>query len=210
MTATERPWTVLVPLKRLDRAKSRLALPPALRRAVAEAMVVDVLTAAAPLSRVYLVSVESAADRYGVPVLPDSGGGLSAAVAHAAARFDGPVAVLSGDLPAARPAELAAALAVAAKLDTAVLADTFGSGTTLLTARRGCWLRPAYGPDSHLRHVTAGMADLTRRLALPGLRRDVDTVADLREAVRLGVGRASTGLLAATGHACAGSPWLAV
>ncbi|WP_018788125.1 2-phospho-L-lactate guanylyltransferase [Micromonospora sp. CNB394] len=210
MTATDRPWTVLVPLKRLDRSKSRLALPPALRRAVAEAMLLDVLAAAAPVARVCLVSAEPARDRYGVPVLPDPGGGLSAAVAHAAARFDGPVAVLSGDLPAARPAELAAALAAAAALDTAVLADAPGSGTTLLTARRGRWLRPAYGPDSHRRHVGAGMADLTGRLALPGLRRDVDTVADLREAARLGIGPASTGLLAAAGHTCVGSPWLAV
>jgi len=44
--------------------------------------------------------------------------------------------------------------------------------------------------------VAAGAVDLTPRLVAPGLRRDVDTLADLVEAVRLGLGPASAGLLA--------------
>jgi 2-phospho-L-lactate guanylyltransferase (CobY/MobA/RfbA family) len=37
--------------------------------------------------------------------------------------------------------------------------------------------------------VRAGAHDLTDSLAVPGLRHDVDTVADLRRALALGVGR---------------------
>ncbi|MFI7070024.1 2-phospho-L-lactate guanylyltransferase [Micromonospora sediminicola] len=201
-------WTVLVPVKRLDRAKSRLALPVGLRRAVAEAMLLDVLAAAAAVARVCLVTGEPVARGWGVPVLPDPGGGLSAAVRAAAARIAGPVAVLSGDLPAARPAELADALAAASAHEAAVLADAPGTGTTLLTARSGRRLRPAYGPGSRARHATAGTVDLTGSLSVPGLRRDVDTVADLRDALRLGLGPASAGVLAAAGHAPSGHPWL--
>ncbi len=201
-------WTVLVPVKRLDRAKSRLTLPAALRRALAEAMLADVLAAATSVARVCLVSAEPTVDRYGVPVLADAGGGLSAAVAAAAARVAGPVAVVSGDLPAVRSAEFGDALAAAAEHEAAVLADTPGTGTTLLAARVGRRLRPAYGPGSRTRHVAAGMVDLTGALSVPGLRRDVDTVADLRDAIRLGLGPSSTSVLAAAGHAPADHPWL--
>ena len=46
-------------------------------------------------------------------------------------------------------------------------------------------LVPHFGPSSHEAHEQAGFPDVP--LALPTLRRDVDTAADLEVAVRLGV-----------------------
>jgi len=186
---------VLVPLKRLGLAKTRLALPAGIRRALALAMAADVVAAARQVASVLVVSADPDAAGLGVPVLGDAGGGLDAAVASAAARVTGPVAVLAADLPAVLPDELALALAVARRHPTAVLADTPGTGTCLLTASVGSGLRPSYGAGSLARHVGLGAADLTPGLAVPGLRRDVDTLADLRAAARLGLGPATTALL---------------
>jgi 2-phospho-L-lactate guanylyltransferase len=65
------------------------------------------------------------------------------------------------------------------------VADAVGSGTTLLAARAPAELAPAYGAGSGDRHRASGATEL---VAPPGLRRDVDTPADLREALALGVG----------------------
>jgi len=190
---------VLVPLKRLARAKTRLLLPPDLRRELVLAMVADVLAATAAVVEVVLVSAEPAATELGVRVLPDSGRGLDGAVRAAAAGFERPVAVLAGDLPALRPAELAAALAAAGRHARALVADTPGTGTVLLMAARGRALLPSYGEGSRARHAASGAADLTRALGVDvaGLRRDVDTLADLEEAAALGVGPATARLLPA-------------
>jgi 2-phospho-L-lactate guanylyltransferase len=107
------------------------------------------------------------------------------------------VAALSADLPALRPAELDLALQAAAAYDRAFLADAAGTGTVLLTARPGHELRPEYGPDSRQAHVASGAHDLTLEIgeAVPGLRRDVDTVTDLSTAAGLGIGPATSAAL---------------
>ncbi|BDZ55007.1 hypothetical protein GCM10025870_20800 [Agromyces marinus] len=75
------------------------------------------------------------------------------------------------------------------------MADAEGTGTTLATAAPGTGFAAHFGADSAARHRAAGFADL---LALhpdairPGMRRDVDTVAELRDAVALGVGPRTT------------------
>ena len=67
------------------------------------------------------------------------------------------------------------------------MADAAGDGTTLYTAAPGVAFRPAFGLASRARHAAGGAAelDLTQ---VPGLRRDVDTPADLRGAAVLGLG----------------------
>jgi 2-phospho-L-lactate guanylyltransferase len=55
-------------------------------------------------------------------------------------------------------------------------------------------LRPRFGAGSALRHRAAGAHPLSGNW--PGLRRDVDTEQDLREAVDLGVGAHTCELLA--------------
>lgn len=188
-------WTVLVPVKRLQLAKSRLPLPATTRAALMAAMAADTVAAAlaAPgVARVAVVTGEVTGWwGAGAEVLPDAGGGLTAAVRAAARGFPGPVAVLAGDLPALRAAELGAALRAAAAVSAGVVADAPGGGTVLLTAREGRLVLPSYGVGSLLRHVALGAADLTGGLLAPGLRRDVDTPGDWAEALVLGVGTAS-------------------
>ncbi len=101
------------------------------------------------------------------------------------------VAVLLADVPALRPQELEAALAAAADQLAAgagavVVPDAAGRGTALLAAARAQDLPVAYGEGSAERHAAAGAVRL--ELDLPGLRRDVDTPADLRAVLALGVG----------------------
>ena len=93
-----------------------------------------------------------------------------------------PVALL-GDLPALRPADLDAALASIDAGEAAYVADADGTGTTLYTAAYDGF-SPRFGAGSAAAH------DVVARPiegALPGLRRDVDDLADLRAG--LGPGR---------------------
>ncbi|MCA1825223.1 MAG: 2-phospho-L-lactate guanylyltransferase, partial [Frankia sp.] len=78
--------------------------------------------------------------------------------------------------------------------DRALVSDTSATGTTVLTARSGVELDPQFGPGSHDAHVAAGAVALA--VDVPGLRRDVDTAADLAAAVALGVGPATRAALA--------------
>lgn len=207
-------WTVVVPVKSLSGAKTRLApeLSATERAALARAFALDTIDAArlARLaSRVVVVSdeplIEAAfRDTPGVEIVPESGPrGLTSAIAHgiAVARAVGraahlpaegsAVAVLLGDLPAMRARDLDGALEVAARHPLAYVPDANGTGTTLATARAGVAFTPHFGADSAARHAAAGFADLLAahpRTIAPGLRRDVDTAAELREAVALGVG----------------------
>lgn len=88
------------------------------------------------------------------------------------------LAVLPGDLPYLRSSELDLALGRAADVRSGCVADRPGSGTTLLTARGGEPLRPAYGIGSLDAHRAGGAVEL----GLPswsGLRRDVDHRDDI-------------------------------
>lgn len=194
-------WTVVVPVKLLALAKTRLSeLSDADRRAMALAMAADTVTAAVvcpPVADVIVVSddpdVRAEAEAAGASVIADlPGAGLNEALAagaeHASASGSGRgLAALTADLPAMSASELATALTVASRANQAFVADAAGSGTTLYTAMPGTPFRPRFGPLSRLRHREAGAVELDLR-DIPGLRRDVDTLADLREAARIGLG----------------------
>jgi 2-phospho-L-lactate guanylyltransferase len=108
------------------------------------------------------------------------------------------VAALVGDLPALRPEELADALTAAAGHPRAFVPDAEGAGTTLLAVRPGVSLAPAFGAGSAARHGSGAVA----LDAGPGLRRDVDTAADLQAAADVGLGPATAAVLGlATGFA---------
>jgi 2-phospho-L-lactate/phosphoenolpyruvate guanylyltransferase len=194
-------WSVLMPVKVLDRAKSRLAELAGPRRGeLALALARDTVSAVLQtvhVARAVVITddeVAAAALRgLGALVIADEPrNGLNAALRHgaaqAAARWPSSgTAALSADLPALRPAELAQALNAAAAWPTAFVADAAGDGTTLYTAAPGAAFQPAFGLASRARHATGGAAEL--ELAdIPGLRRDVDTPADLRGAAALGLG----------------------
>lgn len=203
-------WYVVVPLKGLANAKSRLVLPPRLRARAARAMALDSVAAAVgcPLVAGVVVVTDVAAEDFrwlGAAVVADTPrAGLNAALRHAAQavsrgdpgvpRGSGGIAALTADLPALSPEELAMALQAVPLHGSGVVADAAGVGSTLLAAGTGATLRPEFGTQSHRRHLDAGAWDLTAAGG-PGLRRDVDTMADLRAAVVLGVGRYTAALL---------------
>ncbi|MCZ0208251.1 2-phospho-L-lactate guanylyltransferase [Streptomyces sp. UMAF16] len=196
-------WTLVIPLKPLARAKSRLAdtagdgVRPGLALAFAQDTVVAALTCA-EVPDVAVVTDDELAGRelaaLGARIVPDvPGGGLNAALAHGAAavrrrRPGAAVAALNADLPALRPAELSRVLAAAAEFPRAFLPDAAEVGTTLLAAVGGQELRPAFGVDSRARHRVSGAAELAPA-GVDSVRQDVDTGADLRAALALGVGR---------------------
>ena len=101
-------WSVVVPVKRLDTAKTRLGEDhrPA-RSELALAFATDCLTALVAASRVARVVVVSSdpalrpvADALGVTWLEEAGvDGLNSAAASALSTLDDPVAVVVGDLP---------------------------------------------------------------------------------------------------------------
>ena len=199
-------WTVIIPVKALPNAKSRLAAASSDDRAHARlvtAMRRDTAHAArnaATVARVLVV-----ADRSGDPTadlvqtLPGLNEGLSEAASFAAQRWptDG-IAALVGDLPALHSEELAAALADAADHPRAFVADAAETGTTLLTARPGVPLRPAFGRGSAARHARHAVAVSGG----PGLRTDVDTVEDLSQAELLGFGLSTRSVTADSRTRC--------
>ncbi|MER6563259.1 2-phospho-L-lactate guanylyltransferase [Streptomyces sp. NPDC001027] len=195
-------WTLVIPLKPLALAKSRLADTAAdgLRPGVALAFAEDTVAAAlaSPAVRdVAVVTDDALAARtlaaLGARIVPDEpGAGLNAALAHGAAvvrtlRPDAPLAALNADLPSLRAPELARVLDAAAEFPRAFLPDAAAIGTTLLAVVPGRALRPAFGPDSRARHRASGAVEL-RLDAVDSVRQDVDTGEDLRAALALGVG----------------------
>ncbi|MET7653024.1 2-phospho-L-lactate guanylyltransferase [Streptomyces sp. NPDC005486] len=195
-------WTLVIPLKTLALAKSRLAdtatdgLRPGLALAFAEDTVAAAL--ASPAVRdVAVVTDDALAGRVlaalGARIVPDEPrGGLNAALAHGAAavrasRPDAPLAALNADLPALRPPELARVLDSAGEFPRSFLPDAAAIGTTLLAVAAGRELLPAFGTDSRSRHRASGAVEL-RLEAVDSVRQDVDTGEDLRAALSLGVG----------------------
>jgi 2-phospho-L-lactate/phosphoenolpyruvate guanylyltransferase len=194
-------WTVLIPTKSLPDAKSRLLGATADRAAHARlvlAIRADTIAAARTaegVARIVVVTDRpstSGGDRVFVQSLPGLNAALSEGADYAASRWAANgVAALVGDLPALRPAELGAALALAARHRRGYVPDAQGTGTTMLTAVAGTPLRPQFGPGSALRHAASAVA----LAAGAGLRADVDTAADLHAAIALGVGAATTAAL---------------
>lgn len=189
-------FAVLVPLKRPDRAKTRLArsgVAEHQRLAVAFAWDTVAAASASPLVEGVWV-VTDAAEL--VPAhahhLADLGhGDLNRALTRAAEaiRTSQPslgVAALCADLPALTAADLTAALAACAD-HRSFVADAAGTGTTMLVAPAGVDLAPAFGKGSAERHAESGAVALTG--LLPTLRLDVDTAEDLGQARAVGVGQ---------------------
>lgn len=194
-------FCLLVPVKRVARAKSRLApLGDAARRALVAAFALDTVSAALAAGRVGEVLVvtddEDLAPRLaglGAHVLPDGvagdlNGSLLQAAAEAGRRWPGLApAALCADLPALRPEELGRALRSAAAHPSSFVPDIAGVGTTMVLASSVELFRPRFGLGSREAHLVGGAHELVE-IDVPTLRRDVDTPADLRDALRLGVG----------------------
>lgn len=201
---------LLVPIKPLDLAKSRLrgfSGDDGAHTELALAFALDTIVAARAADGVRQVVAVTSDHRVraelvalGIDSVPDGPeDGLNAALRHAAAALrqanpTGRLGALQADLPALRTAELSAALRSAGGR-RAFCPDRQGTGTTLLLAA-GPDLDPRFGLGSAAAHEAGGAVPLTG--PWPSLRCDVDTPDDLLLAGRLGLGPRTTELLAAT------------
>ncbi|MCY7373372.1 MAG: 2-phospho-L-lactate guanylyltransferase [Spirochaetaceae bacterium] len=209
MPDTHGRWCLVVPVKRLALAKTRMSPAYDLhRRDLALAFALDTTKAALASDAVRAVLVVTdepeVADLLaaaGADVVGDEpDAGLNPALAHGAAAAAAAhpgcgVGALSADLPSLRSAELSRALERAASHETSFVRDAAGIGTTLVLARSLPAFRPEFGADSARRHAAAGCAEIAGD-DIPSVRQDVDTNDDLAVARLLGLGPQTSQLLA--------------
>lgn len=189
---------VILPIKRFDDAKERLAtgLTPEQRRTIAEAMVRDVFAAlsrAREVDAVVVISAEPSmptlAAELACAVIEDAREGHSAAATRGVqwaidSDFD-VVVMLPGDCPLLDPIELDELIlrTRADEVEFAVIPDRMGTGTNGLVIAPPDAVEPAFGPGSRQRHLALGLA-AARRTAehqVPSLSLDLDTADDLVE-----------------------------
>lgn len=190
----------LVPIKRLQHSKSRLSgvLDPAERKALARAMLCDVLAALGRVKALAGILVVTAdadatliATSCGATVLSDpaeSGlneGGLNEAVLHGMRHLDAEgragVIVVPADIPFVTLAEFAAVLAAMRYSPVVAVPATRDCGTNILAVSPPALLAPAFGRNSFACHVAAAHAlgIEPQVLSLSGAGHDIDTAADL-------------------------------
>ncbi|HEX7297409.1 MAG TPA: 2-phospho-L-lactate guanylyltransferase [Solirubrobacteraceae bacterium] len=185
----------VLPIKRFDDAKQRLdkALDAGSRRALAEAMLTDVLHALRRATRIDMVVVvtgergaEALARAYEAHAIPDDDRGHS----HAArsgidwATENGfeRVLLVPGDCPALDAGEVDdLVLGGMSAPDVVIVPDRHGTGTNALLLAPPDVIAPSFGPGSRERHEEgARQAEARSRIATPrSLVLDVDTADDL-------------------------------
>jgi 2-phospho-L-lactate guanylyltransferase len=126
-----------------------------------------------------------ACGRVGRPIVADGVGGQGAAVASVLSGLpDEPVLIVNADLPCATPRDLLTLLGAIPEGGLALVAAADGT-TNALALASPVRFKPVYGPGSAERFAGLGPS---RRLEIPNLADDVDTLADLeRLAGRLGL-----------------------
>jgi 2-phospho-L-lactate guanylyltransferase len=189
----------ILPVKRFEHAKGRLegALAGGSRRALAEAMLADVLTAlrrVEAIDAVLVVTADATAQRIaegdGLLTLPDlaesgQAQAVSRGIAYARELGAAQVLCIAGDCPLLDPLELDGLLGrprTAARY-AVIVPDRHGAGTNALLLCPPDALAPAFGPGSFARHrERAQQAGLAVEVAeLDSLALDVDTADDLAE-----------------------------
>jgi len=187
----------VLPVKRFDDAKQRLgdALRSGTRRALAEAMLTDVLTALRRSTRVDAVVVVTS--EHGADALarahdasairdpsepghnPAAREGVRWAIEQGARR----VLLVPGDCPALDPTEVDDLLLAHphSEARVTIVPDRHGTGTNALVLCPPDAIGPSFGPGSRERHETlARDAGAECRIAEPpSLALDIDTVEDL-------------------------------
>lgn len=191
-------WSLVIPVKTLVAAKTRLAsaLGPH-RERLAVAIACDTASAAlsCPLvARVIVVTADPLAAgplaALGADVVHDPDRGLNTALRTGAAHAvrhapDDAVGALQADLPALRSRELAVVLAQ--DFEQGFVPDAQEVGTTFYGVRPGVPFTPGFGGESRARHLAGGAKELLPD-GIESVRRDVDTPDDLRAAIALGLG----------------------
>jgi 2-phospho-L-lactate/phosphoenolpyruvate guanylyltransferase len=195
--------TVILPVKRFARAKTRLveAIGPQGRASLLRAMLTDALAAIARterVERVVVVTGEGRAERIALetakhvktpievlqdPHDPGHSEAATIGIVRAKALGASCVALLPGDCPLLDPAELDGALDRVEDGTVGVIPDRHGTGTNGLLLAPGDAIGPAFGPDSCERHLDRAARAGWRavRVELPSLALDLDTADDLAE-----------------------------
>lgn len=187
--------TAVLPVKRFDAAKQRLAagVDEERRRELAAAMVADVLDAIAEarsIERLIVVTgdpiAQELAAKAGAEVVPDpeDAGHVQAAQAGLArAETEGAerVALLAGDCPLLDPRELDRLLTGVPGSYVGIVPDRHGSGTNALLLSPPNAIVPAFGEGSRQRHIEAArQAGIPFGIEeLPSIELDLDTPADV-------------------------------
>ena len=196
-------WSIVIPVKTTQSAKSRLDLDGTDRPRVALAIALDTVAAAAQAELtgdVVVVTsdadVQAGVDQIdGARWIADPGMGLNGAVRAGLERAnDDARAALLGDLPALRSHDLDRALLAATAEERSFIPDAEETGTVFVAWRSPASYEPHFGGESATRHAEAGHV----RLPIPPtntVRRDVDTIDQLAAARELGLGPRTTALL---------------
>lgn len=195
MSPSPERFAAIVPIRSWTTGKSRLGLDDGHRASLARAFaldVVEVLQESREIAQVLVVTsdddVRAAVD--GVDVVPDDGRSQDDAVSqgceHAVADGWSAVVVVPSDLPCLTVSALAELVRMSAGHTHAYCPDAEGDGTSIVVSRDASSLVTEYGPGSAAAHDAAGLVPLLE--APLQARRDVDTLAHLREAESLGVG----------------------
>jgi 2-phospho-L-lactate guanylyltransferase len=185
----------VLPIKNFTEAKQRLeaALRPGPRRALAEAMFSDVLTAlrrAGAVDDILVVTSDHGAQQIaggrGALVVDDSEPGHNPAaqigIQYALEHGYERVLLVPGDCPVLDPRELDTLIARPAPPPSALIVpDRHGTGTNALLLTPPDSLVPAFGPGSRERHVANAEAAGTASevIEVASLELDIDTPEDL-------------------------------
>jgi len=171
--------TIVVPFRGSD-PKHRLAVDDPARRALAEAMLADVVAAAAAVGEVLVVAPPGTSVPPAATLVADLRHGQGAAVeaglgVATAGALPAPYLVVNADLPCADPRDLLA-LAGAVSGDGIALVAAADGTTNALAFADPSLFEPVYGPGSAERFAALGRSTI---LDAPNLIDDVDTLDDL-------------------------------
>jgi 2-phospho-L-lactate/phosphoenolpyruvate guanylyltransferase len=187
--------TAVLPVKRFDAAKQRLAagIDEGRRRELAEAMLADVLEAigaARAIERLIVVTgdpiAQELASEAGAEVVPDpedAGHSEAAQAGIARAEVEGAerVVLLAGDCPLLDSRELDRLLTGTPERYVGIVPDRHGTGTNALLLSPPDAILPAFGEGSRRRHVEAARAaGIPFGIEeLPSIEIDLDTPGDV-------------------------------
>jgi 2-phospho-L-lactate/phosphoenolpyruvate guanylyltransferase len=194
-----RGWQVLIPVKPLAVAKTRIDLDPQTRADLALAMCRDVVAATTNAPNVDRVQVISTDPRVAAAVRPLGADlwqappgvrGLNAELSAALTVVpdERGVAMLMADLPCLTSGLIAEILDTAPLNRASFVPDLAEQGTTMLVQPPGIHVTPRFGDQSANVHSAIATA-MTGDGSWLGAHRDVDTLHDLEFAARLGAGR---------------------
>src|SRR5581483_6906451 len=176
--------TVVIPFAGAE-GKTRLHESPRIRRALAQAMLRDVLAACVCVGSTRVVTPDDegaeAALEAGAWVVADPGGGQGAAVRAGLEGVEpGGILVVNADVPCAVPHDLRSLLA-ATPAGCLALVEALDGTTNALSLPSAAAFAALYGPGSsdRFRAHAASLGLEAVSVAVPNLADDVDTMDDL-------------------------------